>query len=349
MEKSMPLPSFCTEETALKLLKKARANRHDAVPRQILADWLEQYGGNDGRILSQVLRSSFGTNTIQRLAPADTQRLSPFVGAIHGWFHGCQDSNRDPVVRAWLLAPDSFELARGVWLEMMPVPAGTFLRGYSRAEVENEPDRLKRRQENGISLDPDLELIAKPFLMAKYPTTQEQWLAVNKTDPSKFIGATRPVESIRWRGTRQFSRRISRKFKQTFSVPMPVEWEYACRAGTTTPFHFGDTCNGTQANCNGKKPYGSTSPGPYVVGTTPVGSYPPNDWGIYDMHGNVMEWCADDPAMEIDSTYYVRKGGCWRMPAIQCRAASSNTRAFYGSGYNCGFRVLMRITNPDPA
>ena len=121
----MALPSFCTEETALKLLKKARANRHDAVPRQILADWLEQYGGNDGRILSQVLRSSFGANTIQRLAPADTQRLSPFVGAIHGWFHGCQEDNHDPVVRAWLLAPDSFELNRGVWLEMMPVPAGT--------------------------------------------------------------------------------------------------------------------------------------------------------------------------------------------------------------------------------
>ena len=345
----MPLPSFCTEETALKLLKKARANRHDAVPRQILADWLEQYGGNDGRILSQVLRSSFGANTIQRLAPADTQRLSPFVGAIHGWFHGCQDSNHDPVVRAWLLAPDSFELARGVWLEMMPVPAGSFLMGHTRAEVEREPAELEFRMKYHASLDPVQKLIAKPFLMAKYPVTQEQWLAVNKTGPSKFIGATRPVESIRWRGTRQFSRRISKKFNQTFSVPMPVEWEYACRAGTTTPFHFGESCDGTQANCNGKKPYGTKSKGPYVVGTTPVGLYPPNDWGIFDMHGNVMEWCADDPAMEKNSTYYTRKGGCWKMPATECRAGVSNSRAYYGNGYNCGFRVLMRLAEPDPA
>ena len=111
-----------------------------------------------------------------------------------------------------------------------------------------------------------------------------------------------------------------------------AQWEYCCRAGTSTPFHFGSELNGTQANCDGNFPYGTTEKGPYLGKTSPVGSYPANLWGLYDMHGNVWEWCQDrydsypqqsvtDPRGPEAGSDCVLRGGSWRHVAARCRSA----------------------------
>ena len=133
-----------------------------------------------------------------------------------------------------------------------------------------------------------------------------------------------------------------------------AQWEYSCRAGTSTPFHFGNELNGTQANCDGNYPYGTTKKGPYLKKTSPVGSYPANAWGLQDMHGNVWEWCQDwygeypkdsikDPKGISNGEYRVLRGGSWDNRARSCRAGF---RFWDAPGYRisgCGFRLLLPL------
>jgi formylglycine-generating enzyme required for sulfatase activity len=137
-------------------------------------------------------------------------------------------------------------------------------------------------------------------------------------------------------------------------LPTEAEWEYACRAGTTTPFHFGKKLNGTQANCNGNYPYGTTIMGPYLEKTSTVGSYPANAWGLHDMHGKVWEWCSDwygeysddkiaDPQGPKKGGLRVLRGGAWNRHSELCRA-SHRGRGLPGDRYNnVGFRVLLPL------
>src|SRR5262249_4711820 len=116
-------------------------------------------------------------------------------------------------------------------------------------------------------------------------------------------GPDHPMENVLWAEAVEFCKRLSalaeeKRAARRYRLPTEAEWEYACRAGTTTPFHFGDSLSAKQANFNGNFPYGDAGKGPYLRQTAKVGSYLPNAWGLYDMHGNVAEWCADwyDPA-----------------------------------------------------
>ncbi|NEO47468.1 MAG: formylglycine-generating enzyme family protein [Moorea sp. SIO4A3] len=184
------------------------------------------------------------------------------------------------------------DLGNGVELEMVAIPGGTFLMGSPETE-EGHRD----------SETPQHQVTVKSFFMGKYPVTQAQWQAVAalpqvnrklNPDPSHFKGEDQPVEQISWYDAVEFCVRLSEYTKRPYRLPSEAEWEYACRAGTMTPFHFGETILSNLANFNGDKTYGSGAKSKNAQETKPVGSFGVgNDFGLYDMHGNVLEWCID--------------------------------------------------------
>jgi formylglycine-generating enzyme required for sulfatase activity/tRNA A-37 threonylcarbamoyl transferase component Bud32 len=235
----------------------------------------------------------------------------------------------------------SADLGRGVMLEMVSIPGGTFQMGSSESSSEQ----------------PVHQVTVKPFFMSKYPITQAQWQAVKGNNPSSFPGAKRPVENVSWQDAVEFCAKLSRKTGKNYRLPSEAEWEYACRAGTTTPFHFGETITPKLVNYNGNYPYASAPKGLYRRETTPVGSFPPNAFKLYDMHGNVWEWCqdiwhdnyngapADGSAWETgESDYRVLRGGSWGSNAVFCRCANRSRLTLDYRYRYCGFRVAVSLS-----
>jgi formylglycine-generating enzyme required for sulfatase activity/tRNA A-37 threonylcarbamoyl transferase component Bud32 len=216
------------------------------------------------------------------------------------------------------------DLGDGVTLEMVSIPGGTFMMGSPANEKERYDDE-----------GPQHRVTIQPFWMSKYPITQRQWQAVMGENPSDFKGENRPVEDVFWEDVIEFCRRLSEKTGKTYRLPSEAEWEYACRAGTTTPFYFGETITPDLVNYNGNYPYGAALKGVYREETTEVGIFPPNAFGLYDMHGNVWEWCADpwhanyDGAPTDGSVWqeggdeglFALRGGSWNSCAWGARAA----------------------------
>jgi formylglycine-generating enzyme required for sulfatase activity len=164
------------------------------------------------------------------------------------------------------------------------------------------------------------------------------------------------VEQVSWDDAVEFCRRLRRKEGVTYRLPTEAEWEYACRAGTTTPFSFGSVANGRQANCKGDEPYGMEQKGPNLGRTTAVGSYAPNAFGLYDMQGNVWQWCADwygeryydvsppdDPRGPDAGSWRILRGGSWGVGAEDARSAVrvGDTPDF--SSGSVGFRVARTL------
>jgi formylglycine-generating enzyme required for sulfatase activity len=193
--------------------------------------------------------------------------------------------------------------------------------------------------------------------MGKFQVTQEQYQAIMGENPSKFKGKKKPVECVSWDNAVEFCSRISKKTGKTYRLPSEAEWEYACRAGTTTPFHFGDSITTELVNYDGNYTYGSTPKGEYRKQTTDVGNFPANAFGLYDMHGNVWEWCQDSwhknyqgapndgTAWVIDDNEYnfrLLRGGSWDYNPSNCRCTS---RLWFGrvfrSDSDVGFRVVF--------
>jgi len=185
----------------------------------------------------------------------------------------------------------SEDLGNGIALEMVYIPGGTFTMGAPESEEESlEFERPQR------------EVTIEPFSMGKYAITQQQWRQVANLpklqrdldpDPSRFKGDDRPVESVSWYDAVEFCARLSVATGTNYVLPSEAQWEYACRAGTTTPFHFGATITTDLVNYHGNYTYANAPEGEHRGETTLVSSFPPNDFGLYDMHGNVREWCAD--------------------------------------------------------
>ncbi len=227
------------------------------------------------------------------------------------------------------------DLGNGVTLEMVAIPGGTFLMG----SPDTEEGHSHRES-------PQHEVTVKSFFMGKYPVTQAQWQAVASLpqinqelnpNPSRFKGANRPVEQVSWYEAVEFCARLSQLSKRPYRLPSEAEWEYACRAGTTTPFHFGETITPELANYDGNYTYGKGVKGEYREETTPVGSFGVgNEFGLYDMHGNVLEWCADSwhsnykgaPSdgsawkddNENKNSYRLLRGGSWYYVPDDCRS-----------------------------
>lgn len=240
-------------------------------------------------------------------------------------------------------------LGNEVMLEMVAIPGGTFMMG----STDDEGDADER---------PQHEVTIKPFFVGKFPVTQAQWKAVAALPkvkqslnpyPSKFKGANRPVENVSWHEVIEFCARLFAKTGQQYRLPSEAEWEYACRAGTTTPFHFGETITAELANCGDEHTWEQKAK--YRKETTPVGSFQvANAFGLYDMHGLVWEWCADPwhknydgapsdgSVWEVggDNNRRVLRGGSWSFSSVLCRSASRSWNEPDGGLRICGFRVV---------
>jgi formylglycine-generating enzyme required for sulfatase activity len=237
------------------------------------------------------------------------------------------------------------DLGNNITLDMVEIPAGSFMMGSPASE--------KDRSENE---GPQHQVNVPAFAMAKFAVTQEQYQQVMGKNPSNFKGGKRPVEQVSWNDAVEFCNKlnqISQKTGRTYRLPSEAEWEYACRAGTTTPFHFGETITTDLANYDGSYTYASEPKGKFRQQTTDVGIFPPNSFGLYDMHGNVYEWCQDDwhdnytnaPnngsawISQSDSSKVLRGGSWFNIPQV-CRSANRNLYIRVIRYILIGFRVV---------
>ncbi|MBO7206688.1 MAG: SUMF1/EgtB/PvdO family nonheme iron enzyme [Kiritimatiellae bacterium] len=232
-------------------------------------------------------------------------------------------------------------LPGGATMEMIYCAPGTFMMGSLTTENGRNKDETQHRV-----------TLTKGFWLGKYEVTQAQWESVMGNNPSCFKGANRPVEKVYWEDCQEFIQRVNALLSCGARLPTEAEWEYACRAGTTTAYHWGNALNGDKANCDGNYPCGTDVKGPYLEKTTRVGLYDANPWGFYDMHGNVMEWCADwynrdyytnspsvDPIGPASGDNRVQRGGGWLDGAWYCRSADRQ-RSRPGNRFRyCGFRL----------
>jgi eukaryotic-like serine/threonine-protein kinase len=230
----------------------------------------------------------------------------------------------------------------GVNLEMIYIPAGSCMMGSNEYDSEKPIHRVN----------------LSAFYMGRYAITQEQYQAVMGKNPAHFKGSNRPVENVSWDDGMEFCKKLSQLTGNKYSLPSESQWEYACRAGTTTPFCFGETISTDLANYNGNFIYGKGVKGKYRKQTTSVGDFPPNAFGLYDMHGNVWEWCLDtwhenyngaptdgSAWIENDNHSHLLRGGSWYFNPVGCRSSSRlrSARDFRLDSY--GFRV---VSLPSP-
>lgn len=242
-----------------------------------------------------------------------------------------------------------------VGLGFVLVPGGSFGMGSPAAE-------LGHRANEGPTHD---VVIGQPFYLGTHPVTQRAYQAVTGRNPSKFGpgnngGPEHPVEMVSWADADAFCRRLSELPEEQaagrrYRLPTEAEWEYACRAGKLgAAFGHGAVFSTDAGNFDARYPYGAAPPGPGTGRTTPVGGYPANAWGLYDMHGNVWEWCADwyaegyysqsparDPAGPEAGAFRVLRGGSWRNQGSACRAAYRNALAPHMRDSATGFRVVL--------
>lgn len=210
-------------------------------------------------------------------------------------------------------AVKTLTLSDGVTLDLIYCAPGEYVYG-----AEGTPARMERG-----------------FWLGKHEVTQRQWESVMGENPSYFKGEDLPVDTVSWDDCRRFVAKINARLSCDARLPTEREWEYACRAATTTDYSWGQALNGDKANCDGTYPVGTEEKGAYLKKTVPVGSFAPNPWGFYCMHGNVREWCHD----AYDSSRRVLRGGSWYHRPANCRSASrdgSDPAARYS---NFGFRL----------
>ncbi len=232
----------------------------------------------------------------------------------------------------------------GVKFEFVSIPAGSFKMG----SPYEEPLRDDDENQHDITLS--------SFYMSKYEVTQAQWKAVMGADnnPSHFQGDNLPVEKVSYLDVLEFITKLNKMTQKEYRLPTEAEWEYACRAGTTTPFSMGEDITTDQANYNGNYAYKNKT-GIYREKTTEVGTFAPNAWGLYDMHGNVWEWCSDwydrsyydisaeatDPKGPDDGTERVIRGGSWKTTPQLLRSANRSSDKPVRKDYDCGFRIVL--------
>lgn len=207
-------------------------------------------------------------------------------------------------------------------MRFVRIPAGTFIMG-------SPPDV------------PHRVVISRAYYVSSTEVTQGQWTTVMGSNPSFFKdgGPNLPVERVTWYDVQAFLQRLNARGEGHFRLPTEAEWEYACRAGTKTAYAFGDGLSKNAANFDGHRP-------------AAVASYAPNPWGLYDMHGNVWEWCADeycpypnhevrDPVNQCGSRFKVIRGGSWYFGADSARSALRYTHEPQWKGFSIGFRVVL--------
>ncbi|WP_414543845.1 formylglycine-generating enzyme family protein [Nostoc sp. CCY0012] len=255
------------------------------------------------------------------------------------------------------------DLGNGIKLDMVLIPGGSFMMGAPDTEEESRDNERPHHQ-----------VTVSTFFIGKYPVTQAQWRAVAalpqvnrklNPEPSRFQGDKRPVERVSWYDAVEFCSRLAQFTGRPYSLPSEAQWEYACRAGTTTPFHFGETITSELANYNAEYTYSAGAKGKYRRETTEVGSFEvANAFGLCDMHGNVWEWCLDDwhdnyeKAPTDGSSWFNEnhnlsqkqaraslRGGSWITTPANCRSAYRpySDRDDHVNDY--GFRLACGLPN----
>jgi formylglycine-generating enzyme required for sulfatase activity len=258
------------------------------------------------------------------------------------------------------------EVTNSIGMKLVLILPGKFSMGSPR-------DEANRYGSEGPTHEVE---ITKPFYLGIYPVTQEEYRKVMGTNPSHLCASgggkdklkdaaldTKrfPVESVSWEDAVAFCKKLSalpaeKAAGRVYRLPTEAEWEYACRAGTTTAFAFGDALSSTQANFDGAQPYGGAKKGPALGRTCPVGSYKANAWGLHDMHGNIWEWCNDwqdasyygtgpmkDPQGPATGKTRVSRGGAWGFGATHCRSAYRGHDDPAGRYNNTGMRVVCVV------
>jgi formylglycine-generating enzyme required for sulfatase activity len=237
------------------------------------------------------------------------------------------------------------DLGNDLSLELVVIPTGPFTMGSPAGEKDRNADEGPPRRVN-----------VSAFAMGQYAVTQAQYQAIMDKNPARFEGANRPVETVSWAEAVEFCARLSKRTGRTYDLPSEAEWEYAGRAGTTTPFHFGATLTTALANYDGNDIYRAEARGQYRRQTVEVGQFPPNAWGLYDMHGNVWEWCLDHyhnsyQGAPPDARAWVTndqdasrllRGGSWVNYPANCRSARRNHYIPASRNDRVGFRVVLR-------
>jgi uncharacterized protein (TIGR02996 family) len=301
----------------------------DLALRLIFADWLEENGDSRGELLrlSHLLTQDPDLpnrmqleDRLRSLLEAGVQSVGPF------W------TNTIGMRFAW-------------------IPPGVFLMGSPSTEGSRLPNEVLHRVR-----------LSRGLWLGVHPVTGAQWQAVMGSPPSEGEGRKRPAVGdgplmVSWLECQELCAALAKQDGRRYALPTEAEWEYACRAGTTTPFHFGAVLNGTQANCDGNRPYGASQRGSYRGGPSVVGSYRPNAFGLHDMHGNLWEWCQDSYAYslstpgEIKDPVYLEeqtgaprviRGGCWHSASASCRAARRDWER-PSNNHDVGCRVCFRL------
>jgi len=243
------------------------------------------------------------------------------------------------------------DLGKGISLDMLIIPAGIFQMGSPRHLGNNDEQ-------------PQHLVTVRSFMIGKFLTTQAQWKVImGNLPPCRFKGDDLPVERASWKDAQKFCKRLSKKTSgavlrtgRNYQLPSETQWEYACRAGTNTPFGFGETITTDMANFNGEHIFLHEPRGPYRHVTTEGGTFPPNAFGLYDIHGNLWEWCADNWLDDYtssprdgsfyenkDSRYRVARGGSWHEPPELCRSAARIKFLQSDADETIGFRVVCEV------
>ena len=240
-------------------------------------------------------------------------------------------------------------LPGNIKLEMVKIPAGSFLMGSADDAVGADANEKPQHQVN-----------IREFYLGKYTVTQEQYQTIMDDNPSRFKNNPKnPIDNVSWNYTQIFCQKLSEKTGKNYRLPSEAEWEYACRAGTTTAFHFGDTISTDQANYDGNYTFGKGKKEVYREKTTSVGSFPANEFGLYDMHGNVREWCEDgwhenyENAPKEGSSWNdsyslfslrILRGGSWNLNPRLCRSAYRHWLNADFQLVNIGFRLALALS-----
>jgi uncharacterized protein (TIGR02996 family) len=316
-------------ETAF--LAALHAEPNDEPTWLALADWLDEDGQADRAELVRLVR---------RLRTLPVMEVTPERAEMEDRVAHLLNAGVRPVVP---------EVVNSIGMRRALIPPGRFRMGSPSGEKERGSEEAAH--EVGIT---------RPFYLGVFPVTQGQWLGVMGNNPSRFCATGEgkeavegmdtsdfPVEQVSWEDAQAFLAKLTALPEEKekgwhYRLPSEAEWEYACRGGasSSTPFCFGRSLSSAQANFNGEYPYGGAEKGPNLGRTCPVGSYPPNAWGLFDLPGNVWEWCQDwfdedyygkspaqDPLGPSDGSDRVFRGGGWGGFGRHCRAAGRGRRS----------------------
>jgi uncharacterized protein (TIGR02996 family) len=324
------------------LLEALHADPSDETAWLALADALEESGQTERAELTRLLR------------------------------HRCDET--EPRVQELLqggVLPCVPEWTNSLGMRFVLIPAGTFPMGSPENEERPDDEDLQHEVE-----------ITRPFYLGIYPVTQAQWQAVMGSNPSWFCATEGgkdkvtgmstddfPVECVSWEDVTAFLEKLSalekeRESGRKYRLPTEAEWEHSCRGGASSsqPFHFGNSLCSTQANFRGDFPYGGAEKRPYLERTCKVGSYAANAFGLYDLHGNVWQWCSDwfdadyyagspprDPPGPSEGSFRVIRGGGWNSVGRHCRSANRGRDAPALRDFGLGFRVALVLSGAGQA